>query len=130
MGKVVVLAACIIFLFMAAIHALTQLGELISACIEGAGRLISYGWARLTGKAKEDGSKSKKIPYSENEKFWSSISGPRDDFKTGKCEICQREFLRETSRPDHCLKEYSYNFYGRKRKRLLCDKCAEALDAR
>lgn len=44
-------------------------------------------------------------------------------YRSGACELCGKEFLRETSTPKNRLYDVVYEFYGKKRKKLVCAKC-------
>lgn len=45
----------------------------------------------------------------------------------GSCEICGRQFTAASSSPDDCLHRTTYDFYGRQRTKLICNKCLAIL---
>lgn len=45
----------------------------------------------------------------------------------GTCEICGREFTADSSSPADCLHRTTYDFYGRQRTKLICNKCLAVL---
>lgn len=64
--------------------------------------------------------------YSEN--FVNEVKNrPEPTYISGTCEICGKEYTPETSTSANYLREITYEFYGKKRDRLVCSKCLSNL---
>lgn len=109
LGAFIFLALLVIFLCVSLVGLIVRIARYI-------GESISETWNKLTAPSQIK--PEAKAPAGSQE---------RESCQYGSCEICGRQFTDASSSPDDCLRRITYDFYGRQRTKLICNKCLAVL---